>query len=182
MLQKYDVFKDISKWKVLQPFLINPNRDNIGLRELSRLTGLSTPSVKLHLKRLVQEGIIMTGPFRGMPVYWANQADERFRYLKKINTLNLLHKTGLIQYIYDKCQPNVIILFGSASRGEDTKDSDIDLYVECIETNLDLIQFEKELKRKVQLHFYDSFNKVHSKELKNNLLNGIILEGYIKVF
>ncbi len=182
MLQKYDVFKDISKWRVLQPFFIDPHKDNLGLRELSRFTGLSTPSVKLHLKRLIAEGIIKTGLFREMPVYWANQSDERFRYLKKFNTLNLLHKTGLIRYIYDKYQPNVIILFGSASRGEDTKDSDIDLYVECTEKNLDLSQFEKELKRNVQLHFYDSFNKVHSKELKNNLLNGTILEGYITVF
>lgn len=182
MLQRYDVFKNVSKWRVLQLFFVDPHRESIGLRELSRFTGLSTPSVKLHLKRFVEEGIIKTGPFRGMPVYWANQSDERFRYLKKLNTLNLLHKTGLIRYILDKCQPNVIILFGSASRGEDTKDSDIDLYVECIEEKLDLSQFEKELKRKVQLHFYDSFNKVHSKELKNNLLNGIILEGYIKVF
>jgi|SRR3989344_1888499 len=182
MLQKYDIFKGVSKWKVLQPFFIDPHRDNVGLRELSRLVGLSTPSTKLHLKRFVKEEILKTGSFRGMPAYRANQSDERFRYLKKMNTFNLLHTSGLIHYIFDHCQPNVIILFGSASRGEDTKDSDIDLYVECQEQPLDLILFENKLKRKIQLHFYDSFNKVHSKELKNNIVNGILLDGYLKVF
>ena len=57
MLQKYDIFKGVSKWKVLQPFFIDPHRDNVGLRELSRLVGLSTPSTKLHLKRFVKEEI-----------------------------------------------------------------------------------------------------------------------------
>lgn len=182
MLQKYDIFKEISKWKVLQPFFIDPHKNSLGLRELSRITGLSTPSVKLHLTRFVKEEILKTGPFRKLPVYWANQSDDRFRYLKKINTFNLLHITGLIQYLLNHCQPNVIILFGSASRGEDTKNSDIDLYLECAEQQLDLSQFENKIQRKIQLHFYDSLNKVHSKELKNNLLNGIILKGYIKVF
>ncbi|MEK6858064.1 MAG: nucleotidyltransferase domain-containing protein [Nanoarchaeota archaeon] len=182
MLQEYDIFKNLSKWKVLQPFFADPHKNNIGLRELSRTIGLSTPSVKLHLKQLVKEGVLKNGIFRRMPVYCANQNDERFRELKKINNINLLHKTGFIQHIFNKCQPNVMILFGSASRGEDTEESDIDLYLECAEQQLDLSLFEKELKRKIQLHFYDSINRVNSKELKNNLLNGIILEGYIKVF
>lgn len=182
MLQRYDIFKGVSKWNVLQQFFVDPHRNNLGLRELSRIIGLSTPSVKLHLERFVEEGILERGLLRGMPVYWANQSDERFCYLKKINTLNLLHTSGLVQFIFDNFQPSVIILFGSASRGEDVKDSDIDLYLECAEKQLDLNQFEKVLKRRIQLHFYDSFNKVHSKELKNNLLNGTILEGYVKVF
>ena len=181
MLQKYDIFKDISRWKVLQLFFIDSDRDNIGLREISRLTGLSTPSVKLHLDKLVKEDILQKGDFRGMPVYWAHQADERFRYLKKINTINKLYSTGLIEYLVNVCQPDVIILFGSASRGEDMKESDIDIYIQSEEKKLALTEYERKLQRKIQLHCYTNFNKL-SPELKNNILNGIIIEGYLKIF
>jgi len=75
----------------------------------------------------------------------------------------------------------VIVLFGSASKGEDIKDSDIDLFLQCKEKKLDMKKYEKELKRKVNIFFSDNFNKL-SKELKNNIINGVILYGYLKVF
>lgn len=181
MLQKYDTFEDVSKWKVLQPFFSDPDRDNIGLREISKLIGLSPSSVKIHLDRFVKDDILKKGDFRSMPIYWAHQADERFRYLKKLNTINKLYTTGVIEHLANVCQPDVIILFGSASRGEDMKESDIDLYIQSEEKKLELKEFEKQLQRKIQLHFYTHFNKL-SPELKNNILNGIILSGYLKIF
>ena len=41
--------------------------------------------------------------------------------------------------------------------------------------------FEKKLNRKINIFFSDNFNKL-SKELRNNIINGIILKGYLKVF
>lgn len=65
--------------------------------------------------------------------------------------------------------------------GEDLKESDIDLFLLCKEKKLDLSKYEKQLKRKVNLFFKDNFGDL-SKELKNNILNGVILKGYLKVF
>ena len=76
--------------------------------------------------------------------------------------------------------PSVIILFGSASRGEDLKESDLDIFLECKETKLNAEKYEKELNRKINL-FFGEFNKLSS-ELKNNILNGTVLKGYLKVF
>lgn len=73
------------------------------------------------------------------------------------------------------------MLFGSYLRGEDIEDSDIDIFVEAKKQNINLSIFEKKLKRKIQILFNEKFN-TYSKELKNNITNGIILKGYLEVF
>jgi len=72
-------------------------------------------------------------------------------------------------------------LFGSASIGEDTEQSDIDLYVDSKTKELNLEKYKKLLKRKINILYEEDFNKI-SPELKNNLINGVILKGYLKAF
>ena len=103
------------------------------------------------------------------------------QFLKKINTLKEIKESSLLDYLNDNLMPNLIILFGSASKGEDLEDSDIDLFIECSDKKLDLSKFETKLHRKINLFLSKDFNKL-SKELKNNLINGIILKGYLKVY
>lgn len=179
MLQKYN------KWKVLKAFFENPNPEGTGfqLREIGRITNLATTSVKRYLNELVNEELIIKSKHRihAFPVYWANTDSEKFRFLKKIETIMTLKDSGLIDFLESKCMPDVIILFGSASRGEDTIKSDIDLYLMCKERKMDLQDFEKKIKRKISLLFGKDFGELSS-ELKNNIINGIILKGYLKVF
>lgn len=179
MLQKYN------KWKVLKVFFENPNPEGAGfqLREIGRITNLATTSVKRYLDELVNEKLIITSRHRihAYPVYLANMDSEKFRFLKKIDTIMTLKDSGLIEYLENECMPDVIILFGSASRGEDTIESDIDLYLLCKEGKVDMQEFEKKIKRKISLLFSEDFNKLSS-ELKNNIINGTILKGYLKVF
>lgn len=92
---------------------------------------------------------------------------------------NLDQIINLIEFLKKEFMPNCIILFGSFARGEDIEDSDIDLFLECKKKNINLSKFEKQLNRKIQLHFNDNF-KQYAKELKNNIINGIILDGYIE--
>ena len=75
--------------------------------------------------------------------------------------------------------PKSIILFGSYSKGEDTETSDIDLFVECKSEELNLKIFEKRLERKIELHFKERFT-LYPKELKNNIINGIVLHGFFR--
>ena len=83
--------------------------------------------------------------------------------------------------MYEKFNPNSIVLFGSYQKGEDTIKSDIDLFIESKEQNINLQEFETKLNRKIQLHFNESFEK-YPKELKNNICNGIVLKGYLEIF
>lgn len=179
MLQKYN------RWKVLRVFFENPNPEGAGfqLREIGRITKLATTSVKRYLDELANDELIIKSRHRihAYPVYWANTDSEKFCFLKKIDTIMTLKDSGLIEYLENKCMPDVIILFGSASRGEDTIKSDIDLYLMCKERKLDMQEFEKKIKRKISLFFGEDFGEL-SNELKNNIINGIILKGYLKVF
>ena len=46
--------------------------------------------------------------------------------------------------------PDAIILFGSSSKGEDIKESDIDLYLQSEEKKISPDKFEKKLKRRIK--------------------------------
>ncbi|MCK5234432.1 MAG: nucleotidyltransferase domain-containing protein [Candidatus Aenigmarchaeota archaeon] len=179
MLQKYN------RWNVLKVFFDNPNPKGAGfqLREIGRATDLAPTSVKKYLEDLLKEDLIIKSKHRihQYPVYWANRASEKFRSLKKMDMIFNIQNSGLIIYLQEKCMPDTIILFGSASRGEDLKDSDIDLFLLCKETKLNLEPYEQQLKRKINIFYCNNFGTL-SEELKNNIINGVVLSGYLKVF
>ena len=174
MLQEY------TRYKIIQEFFDYP-RKNFQMREISRNTKLAQPSVINHLKALIKEDLVIRENKGLYPTYIANRDNEKFRVYKKINILLRLYDSKLIDHIYDNCFPKVIILFGSASIGEDTEESDIDLFVDSKTKELNLNKYEKILKRKINILYEDNFNKM-GEELKNNILNGTILKGYLKVF
>jgi len=153
------------------------------LRELSRKTGLSTTAARKALDGLVRAGLVIPKPsgHGNYPTYSANRNDERFRRFAKARTIALLSESGLAEYLFDECQPSAIVLFGSASRGEDVAGSDLDLFVQAKERKLELGKFEKALGRKTQLLFEPDFANI-GKELRNNIINGNIIRGYLKVF
>ena len=179
MLQNYN------KWKVLKVFFKNPMPKDAGfqLREIGRITSLATTSVKLYLNGLIEEGLVVKKKHRifAYPVYWANMDSTEFKLLKKIDTIITIKESGLIEHLENQCMPDVIILFGSASKGEDTIESDIDLFLLCKEKKLELADFENNIKRNISLFFSEDFSEL-SNELKNNIINGVIMKGYLKVF
>ena len=68
-------------------------------------------------------------------------------------------------------------LFGSYSRGEDIIKSDIDIAIIGTKgKKIDIEKFEKILKKEVRINFYENWKGIH-KDLKNNILNGIVLAG-----
>lgn len=174
-----------NRMRILQVFFDDPIPTGIGyqLREISRNVSLAPTSVKRYLNELEREKLVIKEKHRihKYPIYFANRDNEYFKSLKRMDMLIRIEESGLLNYLNNKCLPEVIILFGSASRGEDIKDSDIDLFLLCKEEKLDIRRYEKALNRKISLFFSGNFNSL-SKELKNNILNGTILAGYLKVF
>ena len=169
-----------SRQKILQEFFNFP-RKNFQMREISRNTGISQPSVINYLKSLVKDDLILKEKKGIYPTYRSNRENESFKMYKKMNLIKEMHKIGLVEHIYSSCIPDVIILFGSASKGEDIEESDIDLFVKSPEKKIKLETYEKQLNRKISLFFEENFLRLN-KELKNNIINGIIIKGYLKVF
>ena len=174
MIQNY------GKYRVLEIFLDSPTK-NFQVREISRIIKLGQPSVTNYLKDLVEEEFIIKENKGIYPSFKSNRENELFKLYKKFDIVLKISSSGLLDYLKDNCLPNSIILFGSASKGEDIEGSDIDIFLECKEKKLNLEKYEKFLKRGISLFFREDFNKLNN-ELKNNILNGIILNGYINVF
>lgn len=166
-------------YQILQLFFDSPTKQ-FQLREISRLVDLGLPSVKNYVS-LLEKADLVKREKRGL--YWSYGAsnNESFRIYKRNDILLRLHESGLLSYLEDECVPDAIILFGSASRGEDRETSDVDLFILSEEKEFRLKKYEEKLKRKISLHFEKSISKI-PKELRNNVLNGIVLRGYVTVF
>ncbi len=179
MIQNY------SRWLVLRQFFDDP-LGGFTIRQLSRNTGLAHTSIRLHLDALsknAEEGYPLVMKSKGVsyPVYKSNMESGLFRFYKKMDTLFRIKECGLVEKLREGLFPEVIILFGSASRGEDVAQSDIDFFLLCKGKKINLKQYEKLLKREISLHFSDDFSKL-PKELRNNIANGVYLAGYLEIF
>jgi predicted nucleotidyltransferase len=171
-------------WRTAAIFFDNPTEE-LYLMDISRRLGLAHTSVLANLLSLIKEGVItkktLSRGSRRFPVYSANMNDKRYKKHKKLYNLLNIMESGLVESVEQVVMPKSIVLFGSYSRGEDTEESDIDLFVESLEKKIDLPKFEKILNRKIQLHFNRDFSS-YPVELKNNILNGIVLQGFIEAF
>ena len=76
-----------------------------------------------------------------------------------------------------------LTLFGSYARGEDVEESDIDLYLEAQNTKpIQLDKYEKILGHKIQVFMHKNIRDIKNKDLANNIINGITLNGFLEVF
>lgn len=157
----------------------SPN-DHFRLRELSRLSGIAPLSVSNYLKEFQEEGLIKKFVKREIPFYISNINNEKFILYRKLSIIYELNESGLVNYLWENFSPAAIILYGSHAKGEATENSDIDIFIVGNEEKLDLKKYEKALGKEIHLMFQKNPEKI-SKELKNNLINGIILKGYFKV-
>ncbi|MFA6023487.1 MAG: nucleotidyltransferase domain-containing protein [Candidatus Pacearchaeota archaeon] len=178
------MLQNCSILKIADVFFNEPTKTHY-LMEISRKSKIAHTSVKNYLielkkNKIINEEIEKRGE-RKFPGYKANLNEQTYKSYKCICNKEKILDSGLIEQMRDKIMPKSIILFGSFSRGEDIETSDIDLFIESKKQEINLDKFEKILKRKIQLHFNENFNN-YPKELKNNIINGEILYGYLEVF
>lgn len=169
-------------FRTAEIFFSCPSKEHY-LMDISRTAGLAHTSVKKNLKKLVKSGLITElaekKGRRKFPIYKANLSEKSFKNYKLIANLSSFFESGLIEFIEEKLAPKSIVLFGSYARGEDIESSDIDLFVECKEEELSVRAFEKKLGRRIELHFMEDFSS-YPKELKNNIINGFVLMGFLE--
>ena len=162
----------------LKPFIEDCYR-RINVREYSRLMKISPPTASKILFELNKEELLLIEKDRNYIFYYANKNNKIFIDLSRIywnlrlgNLVNFLNKTLI--------NPT-IILFGSLSKAETKNDSDIDIGIIGHKKELDIKNFENNLRRKIQLFFFSSIEDIKNKELANNIINGYLLEGRLKL-
>ena len=165
--------------KILKVFFDDP-KGGFHIRELSRMTGVSPPTVSAIVHKLEDEEILVLKHEKHLECAYPSPGD-RFKRLKQSFNLLSIYDCGLVEALVKSYNfPEAVVLFGSYSRGEDTKRSDVDLgIVTKRRIVFSTASFEKKLGRKISIHELD-ISKASS-EFLNDLANGIVLEGYLKL-
>ncbi len=169
------------KEQIKEYFLINPTI-KLRVRQIERTINVPLPSVIRYTKELETEGILKINEIVNIKAYSANRSSESFKIEKTLHNLRQLHISNLISYLKEEYSNPTIIIFGSYSKGEDIEKSDIDLYIQTpSKKKITLSQFEKKLKRNIHTFIYKNINLIKNKDLANNIINGIVLNGFIEV-
>lgn len=152
------------------------------VREIERILKLPLPSVIRYCKELEREDILQIVRTGNVVFYTANRS-KKFLLEKKMFNVKSLYYSGLVSFLVDELSNPSIVLFGSYSTGEDVEKSDIDIYIETTsKREINLKTFEKTLKKEIQIFRHKNIHEVKNKHLANNIINGIILNGFIEVF
>jgi len=174
------------KWTRLQSEIFRILTINVGnpinKRTIAKFLGFSPTAVSKALVKLEKQGIVkIKKPGEMNLVFVELSRNKDILNLKRCENLRLIYECGLSDFLEEKFPGTTIILFGSYSRGEDTIDSDIDIaIIESKDKNINLDKFEKILKREIRINFYENWKEIN-KNLKNNILNGIVLVGGIEL-
>lgn len=156
--------------------------EKLNQREMAGYLDVSPTAVAKSLPGLEKENLIKIEKSKNMNLNLVvlNRDDPQIIRLKRAENLKMLYQSGLVEFLEEKYPGCAIVLFGSFAKGEDTFRSDIDLAVIGLEKKLDLKEFEKRLEKEIRINYYSSLKEI-KKELKENLMNGIVLLGNIEL-
>ncbi len=141
------LFSSTNSLKILSFLAGNPTNEFLG-REIQKATSISRAGVYIALSDLIKQGLVykkQKGRFLLYSLDYENIVVRQFK---------VLNNAVFLQPIVSKLKPlsKKIILYGSTSRGEDNRDSDIDLFVVSQEPQaVKEILVSRKNKRKIQV-------------------------------
>jgi len=162
----------------LKPFFKDCYR-RISVREYSRIIKVSPPTASKILFSFYKEGLLVMEKDRNYIFFYANKENKDFIDLSRAYWRTQLNE--LITYFEKNIVNPAVVLFGSLSKAEVTKNSDVDITIFGNKKELNLKNFESKLNRKIQVLWFNSINDISNKDLANNIMNGYILIGRLKL-
>ena len=161
----------------LSPFIEDCYRE-IGIREYSRITKITPPTASKILKNFESEGLLKKREDKRHLLFRANKQSEILKDLSRLYWKQILKQ--IFDYINIEFHDPTIILFGSLSKLETRKDSDIDLVIITnLKKGINLEKYEKVFHKNIQIFMFKSLWDIN-KELKMNILNGYLIQGEIR--
>ena len=176
------MFKEINNLRI---FFEEPERE-FHLREIARILKKNPVTVKKHLEKFIEKGVLNLKKERKFYFYSSNTENPSYKEIKRQYNRDKLIDSNLIDFLKKEFNLPVIILFGSYEKGEDNKNSDVDI---CIITesrkDVDIKKYEKIINRKIQLHIFknEEFRKlrIKNKNLFNSIINGYKIYGLLEI-
>ena len=146
--------RNIALLKVLEFFLENPYEE-FYLRQLAKRLKLSPFAIKKYADLLSKENIITEERKANLRYFKADTSNLFFRHLKIAFNIQSIAKCGLLDFLKQNlANVSTIVLFGSLAKGENDRNSDVDILVIGKEKRLLLEKFEKLINRKITLHVF----------------------------
>ena len=178
MINMDAAFKN-NAYRILEQFIRFPTKEFSG-RGIARSLNLSHGTVLKHISELERLDMVRKKDTTLYPTFYANTENQKYRFYKKNWLVFKIKESGIIEYIQEKTLSSSIVLFGSGAKGTFSEGSDIDIFVEAQDSGLATEKYEKKLNRTINILFESDVNNL-SRELCNNIINGIVLYGYIKL-
>ena len=167
-------------------FLCIKSGISLNQRTIARMLKVSPTAVSNSLPALEKEGLIKIKkqPNFNLLSIEFNRENQNAINLKRVENIKMIYDSGLAEFLRENFPGCSVILFGSYSRGEDSITEDFDGHKSDIDMavigtkgkEIDLTKFSKLFEREITINFYSSFKDIH-KNLKNNILSGILFNG-----
>lgn len=157
--------------------------ERLNQRNIAKLLDVSPTAIAKAIKELKKDLLIKINKDKNMNLNLIelNRDSQKILELKKIKNLEMIYESRLIDYLEETFPGTTIILFGSYSRGEDTTKSDIDIaIIGSKEKEINIEKYEQFLERIIRINFYKNLKEI-DKNLKENILNGIVFVGGIEL-
>lgn len=159
--------------QLLELFYNEPTR-HWHFNEIVKTIKISQDRAAHWLKKFQKEELIKRIKERGkMPYFTGNVENPEYQSRKRIYAMQMLHKSGLLNYLSEIKNVHSVILFGSMTRWDWHKESDIDLFIYGRKQELNFNPFERILHREIQIfyaHDRKDFEKMGEGLIKNIIL------------
>jgi predicted nucleotidyltransferase len=180
------LYIETARQRIMEFLFRYPDKE-FSLSDLAKLASVRKSNIGAILKELENIGFIEISKLANLWRIKANQQSWVYIRSKIVYNLNFAYQSGLVDFLIDYFKnPKSIVLFGSFRKGEDMSNSDIDVAIETEEAKeyeiiglSGLADFEKRIGRKIQIHLFNMKNA--DSNVLNNILNGIVLWGFLEV-
>tara|TARA_Y100000310_G_scaffold260603_1_gene269604 strand:- start:8314 stop:8874 length:561 start_codon:yes stop_codon:yes gene_type:complete len=163
---------------ILELFFENPAKES-HFEEIVSEVKIARSKTNNWLKKLIKEKLIKRIKKKGkMPYYISNYSSSEYKIRKKLFGLNKLYKSGLLSHLDSLQKVKAIILFGSFSRSDWYKNSDIDIFIYGNPEGLKIADYELRLHRDIQLFICQNIKELS--KLGNGLIRNIIKGNLLK--
>jgi predicted nucleotidyltransferase len=164
---------------VLELFFNHPSK-HWHFLELVKEAKMSKQQANKWLKQFLAEKLIIRQKPKGkMPYFIANFEHPNYRNKKKMYALTKLYETGFLSHLQGLPKAELVVIFGSFSRSDWHKDSDIDLFILGDSHGLEAAKYWGKLHHPIEPFIYKDIQEV--KEIRSglvkNILNGYVVKG-----
>ena len=156
--------------------IFNESSKHWHFEDLLKAAQISRPQAARWLKKFLAEGWIQRiKPEGKSPYYIGNHEDPRFQARKRLFALEQFEKVGFLSHLAGLPKAKTVIIFGSMTRWDWYKESDIDVFIYGEDEGLEQGEYWTKLGREIETFICKNKQELH--KFPAGLLRNI-MEGY----